>query len=65
MMTPLQALEAIAALLERGMASADPMERYSVMVGAHTHAIIQASSLRKREAYAERIAAECRGEAFH
>ncbi|MET3527259.1 hypothetical protein [Phenylobacterium koreense] len=65
MMTPLQALEAIAALLERGMASADPLDRYSAMVGAHTHAIIQASSLRKREAYAERVAADIRGEAVH
>lgn len=65
MMTPREAFERIAELLERGMDSSDQRDRYALMVAAHTHAVIQASTLRKREAYAERIAAQYRGEVLH
>ena len=65
MIAPLQSFEIIARLLESGMAMEDPRDMQAAMAGAHTHAILQASSLRKQEAYGERIAAMFRGEALH
>lgn len=65
MMTPRETLERIAELLERGMEASDQRDRYALMAAAHTHAVIQASTLRKHEAYAQRMAAQYRGEALH
>lgn len=65
MMTPRQSFEEIASLLERGMAEPDPRDARATVIAAHTHAVIQAATLRKQEAWAERVAAEVRGEALH
>jgi len=65
MRTPRESFEAIALMMERGMAEADPRDARIAMIQAHTSAVIQASRLRKEEAYGERIAAMFRGEALH
>lgn len=54
MMTARQSMEEIARLLEQALEpDADHRDLRGLIVGAHTHAILQASFLRRAEARAE------------
>ena len=63
MISPRESFEHIVKLIERAMS--DERSRVedlrAALIGAHTHAILQAASLRKREAYEEAMAYRANG----